>query len=88
MSEAGDRPGDGIVRWFGRHQRVLGVAGLVWLALSSAVYARFISLPDIPFLTDEIALYASAAYNAIWWGFLKPALLRRSSQLRGDGVET
>lgn len=73
--------GDRVARIFIRHERAIGIIGIGWLALSSAVYARFISLPDIPFLTDELALYCSAAYNAGWWGFLRPMVERRKSEL-------
>lgn len=63
-----------------RHERLLSIFGGVWLAVSCAVYARFISLPDIPFLTDEAAIYLAAAYNAVWWGFLRPAIEKRKAE--------
>ena len=62
-----------------RFENPLSIIGGVWFAATCAVYARFISLPEIPFLTDEIALYLSAAYNAIWWGFLRPAIEKRKT---------
>lgn len=68
---------DQIVRFSERHRRVLAIVGAVWFALGCAVYARFIALPDIPYLTEEIALYSGAAYNALWWGFMRPAFERR-----------
>ena len=87
MSEVPARPGDGLVRFFIRHERLFGIAGMVWLAISCASYARFIDLPDIPFVTDEMALYFSAAYNAAWWGFLRPAIERRRAALARPSAE-
>ena len=58
-------------------ERPLSIIGGVWFVASCAVYARFISLPDLPFLTDQTAVFVSAGYNAIWWGFLRPALEKR-----------
>ena len=87
MSEVKPRPGDGLVRFFIRHERLFGIAGMVWLAVSCANYARFIDLPDIPFVTDEMALYFSAAYNAAWWGFVRPAFERRKSVVRNESNE-
>ena len=81
MSEVLSKPGDGSIRFFIRHERLIGIAGMVWLAVSCASYARFIDLPDIPFVTDEMALYLSAAYNAGWWGFVRPAIDRRKGEL-------
>lgn len=60
-----------------RHQRLLSVVGALWFALSCAVYAKFLILPDMPFLTDEVVLYSGAAYNALWFGFARPAVERR-----------
>ncbi len=60
-----------------RANRALAILGVVWFAVSCAVYARFIDLPEIPFLTDRIALYLSGGWNALWWGFAKPYLERQ-----------
>lgn len=73
---------DDIVRLFERHKRIFSIVGAIWFALGCAFYARFLALPDIPFLTEEIALYTGAAYNAIWWGFARPALERRTNALK------
>ena len=66
-----------VIAFTERHQRLISVVGAVWLALSCAVYARFIVLPDLPFLTDEVVLFSGAAYNAVWYGFVRPAVERR-----------
>ncbi len=63
-----------------RHEKLLSIFGGIWLAVSCAVYARFISLPDIPFLTDQTAIFLAGGYNAIWWGFLRPAVEKRKAE--------
>ncbi|MGB5483991.1 hypothetical protein [Parasphingorhabdus sp.] len=62
-----------------KFEKPLSIFGGVWFVASCAVYARFISLPDIPFLTDQVAVFVSAGYNAIWWGFLRPAVEKRKT---------
>ena len=87
MSELPAKPGDGLVRFLIRHERLFGIAGMIWLAVSCASYARFIDLPDIPLVTDEMALYFSATYNAGWWGFVRPAIERRKAALNRPSAE-
>ena len=60
-----------------RHERLFTIGGAIWLALSCAAYARFIDLPEIPFVTDRNAWMFSGAYNAIWWGFIHPQIDKR-----------
>lgn len=73
---------DNILRLSEHHKRTLSVVGAAWFALGCAVYARFLELPEIPYLTKEVALYSGAAYNAIWWGFARPAIERRTKALK------
>jgi hypothetical protein len=63
------------------HRRAIGVVGAIWFALSCAVTARFITLPEIPWLNDRMLFWAASAWNAVWWGFLNPALQRRMALL-------
>ena len=81
MSDVSPKTGDALVRFLIRKERLFGIAGTLWLAASCANYARFIDLPDIPYVTDEMALYVSAAFNAAWWGFVRPAIERRKVDL-------
>lgn len=60
-----------------RHERIFTIAGAVWLAISCASWARFIDLPDIPFVTDRNAWMFSGAYNAVWWGVVHPQIDQR-----------
>ena len=70
-----------------RHSKLVALLGFAWLAVSSAHSARFIELPDIPFVTDRMAMYAAAAWNGVWWGFLHPAIKRRQDALVNAGGE-
>lgn len=72
---------DRIIILADRHERLVAILGAAWLALGCAVYAKFIVLPDLPFLTDDFVLYSGAAYNALWWGFVRPAIERRKQSL-------
>jgi len=63
-----------------RHETLLSIFGGLWLAASCAVYARFISLPDIPFLTDQNAIFLAGGFNAIWWGFLRPKIEKHKAE--------
>jgi len=64
-----------------RYGRTFSAVGAIWFAFGCALYAKFLALPDLPYLTEEIVLYSGAAYNAVWWGFVRPALKRRSMAL-------
>ena len=70
-----------------RHEKALAIAGAAWLGLSSAVYARFVTLPEIPFLTDDMALWTSTAWNAGWWGFVHPQIDKRRKALAAAADE-
>lgn len=66
-----------------RHERLISLIGAGWFAFGCAAYAKFIILPDLPFLTDEVVLYSGAAYNALWFGFGRPAV-ERHKKLKAD----
>lgn len=68
---------DRIERFAARHERAIALLAGLWFWLNVAHTARFVDLPDIPFVTDRNALWLSAAFNAGWWGFLRPAIERR-----------
>ena len=73
-----------------RFERPLNWIAVIWSILSIAAYARFISLPDVPYLTDRNAWMIAAPWNAIWWGFLRPEIERRTEEMRrerSDAVE-
>ncbi|RJY08579.1 hypothetical protein [Aurantiacibacter aquimixticola] len=50
--------------------------GFVWVWLTIAVYAGWITLPDIPFLTKQVMLIWTIVYNTAWWSYLRPRFER------------
>ena len=66
-----------------RHERALTIAGIAWLTVSWAISARFIPLPDVPQFWKTGFFWAGVAYNATWWGFLRPRIAARKAQIRG-----
>ena len=77
-----DRLLDPLDRFGMRYERPLGWLALAWFALGCAAAAQFIALPDIPFVSDRNAWMISGPTNALWWGWLRPELLRRKAALR------
>lgn len=69
------------IRLIDRHRRFLSVIGAIWFVVGCAIYAKFLTLPAFPFLTDDVVLYSGAVYNAAWWGFARPAIVRREKDL-------
>ena len=60
-----------------RYRRPITIIGAIWLGLSFASWAGFITLPELAILTGKPAVYASCAFNALWWGWMNPRILRR-----------
>ena len=73
---------DPIARFAVRYEKPLTYIGIAWFALSCAAMARFIPLPDIPYITDRNAWMFSGPWNALWWGFLRPQTLKRKEALQ------
>lgn len=74
---------DRVIDFEARHERVISFLLGGWLFASCAVYARFITLPDIPHIDEgPIFFWGSAAFNAVWWGLARPALQRRKEARR------
>ena len=59
------------------YSRAISIAAAIWFWGGCALTAGFLHLPDIPFLTDALVFWTGAAFNAVWWGFLRPAVERR-----------
>ncbi|WP_284124185.1 hypothetical protein [Parerythrobacter aestuarii] len=72
---------DPLARFALRHEKLLSALAIGWFVLTCAAYARFIPVPDIPYVTDRNSWMLSGPWNAIWWGFLRPAILRRKDAL-------
>jgi hypothetical protein len=71
-----------------RHEKVLSGIAVAWFVLTWAAAARFIALPDVPYLTDHSAWMISGPWNAIWWGFLRPQIIQRKAELQEQGEES
>ena len=64
-----------------RHEKLLGMLAFAWMMFTGAVYARFIELPDIPYLTDRNAWMISGPWNMLWWCYLQPKLAKHKHEL-------
>ncbi len=60
-----------------RHRRLVAIVGGIWLVVSWASSAHFISLPEIPLLTGKSGVFASSAFAALWWAWLNPRISKR-----------
>ena len=67
------------------YAKVISIAGAIWFWAGCALYARFITLPDIPFLTEPMVFWSGAVFNAVWYGFLYPAILHRRKEREAIG---
>lgn len=68
------------------YAKAISIAGAIWFWAGCALYARFISLPELPFLTEPMVFWSGAVFNAVWYGFLYPAIQRRRKAREATGV--
>ena len=68
---------DRIETLFEPYARAISIVAAIWFWLGVAVQARFVRLPEIAWLSESAVFWAGVAVNAVWWGFLNPALRRR-----------
>lgn len=68
------------------HTRLIAIVGAIWFWLGVAIQARFVRLPDWPWIPpDWLILWSGIAANALWWAFLRPALSRhREARLAAE----
>lgn len=59
------------------YAKAISIAGMVWFWLGIAIYARFIRLPELPWLSERAVFWAGVVFNAGWWGWLRPAIESR-----------
>lgn len=59
------------------HSRLISVLAAVWFWIGIAIQARFVPLPDLPRALEAGIFWAGVLVNAVWWGFLHPAIVRR-----------
>ena len=60
--------------------KAVSIAAGIWFWLGIAVYARFIRLPQWPWLPEQALFWTGVVFNAGWWGFLRPAIERRRTR--------
>jgi hypothetical protein len=64
------------------HAKAISILAAIWFWLSIAIYAGFVRLPQLPWLSDRALFWAGLAFNAAWWGFLRPAIEQRRKAVR------
>lgn len=60
-----------------RHRLAVSIVAGIWFWTGCAVYARFITLPDLPPWIEQAYFWSGAALNGIWYGFLYPRITAR-----------
>ena len=75
-----DRSIDTIDDFAARYRRTISILAAIWFAISCAAWAGFVTLPQLAILTGKPAVYASAAFNALWWGWMNPRIMRRRAE--------
>ena len=71
-----------------RHELLLSGIGLAWFWFSVSIWARWITLPDIPFVTDEMVLVFTVIYNVGWWGYIRPRIEKLKAEAQAAGEDT
>lgn len=59
------------------HARAISILAMVWFRAGIALQARFIRLPELPFISERGVFWAAVVFNAVWWGWLQPAIESR-----------
>jgi hypothetical protein len=60
-----------------RFRAVISVVSMAGLALSTAGYAGFVTLPKLLPFTGIWPIVISVVFNAVWWGVLYPRVVER-----------
>ena len=71
---------DAVDDFAARFRRPISILAAGWFGISCAAWSGFITLPKLAFLTGMPAIFASSAFNALWWGWLNPRILRRRTE--------
>ena len=66
-----------IANWAERNSRAVSYASFASTMLTGAVYARFITIPDIPYVSKDMLFWVSVGWNGLWWGYIYGAIKRR-----------
>ena len=77
-------------RWervFARHEFLFSAFGLAWFWFSVAIWARWITLPDIPFVTNQVVLVWTVIYNVGWWSYIRPRIEKLKAEAKAADNE-
>lgn len=50
------------------HARAISILAAIWFWLGIAIQARFVRLPELPWLSAAAIFWAGVVFNALWWG--------------------
>lgn len=60
-----------------RRKKPISVLSAIWFVVTIMAHARVIKLPELEVLTGLPATFAAAAWNGVWWGYLRPQIEQR-----------
>ncbi|MEA3263331.1 MAG: hypothetical protein U9R07_07590 [Pseudomonadota bacterium] len=63
-----------------RYRRPISFFSALIFVLSCATWAGFIRWPNFELLSERQAVMISTGWNALWWGFLNPRIMRRRAE--------
>lgn len=72
---------DRLIATLDRHRLAISIGAGAWFWASAAVYARFLTLPEVPPGIKDGFFWSSVIANASWWGFLNPRIEARRKAL-------
>lgn len=65
------------------HARTISILAMIWFWAGIAIQARFVPLPEMPRPLENAIFWAGVFVNAVWWGFLRPAIETRRKARAG-----
>ena len=71
---------DPIDRFVVEHPRAMSAFSVAFFIASCAVNGELVALPQWFSIEDRIMLYGSIAWNALWWGFGYPYVMKRREE--------
>lgn len=67
------------------HAKTISIIAMVWFWGGIALQAGFIDFLDLPRPVERAIFWAGVVVNAVWWGFLRPAIEQRR-KLRAEAA--
>ncbi len=69
------------------HAKAISIAAIVWFWLGVGLNAGFVALPDLPWPIKPALFWGGVVANAVWWGWLRPAIERRRHDRQRAGQD-